>query len=345
MLALRFLLGFFEGGLIPCTTLLTARFYTKQQIVLRSAILQCMNGVSIFFGAPMAYGLLHHTGLVIQSWRVMFLILGGLTVALSLAIALVLSSSPDRARFLQAEQRTALAELIRTTSVDASQGKGNPRQQTIEAILDPRLYLLWFLQFAISITNGGITVFSTTLIASFGFNVGQSILLTMPSGAIQVIGVLVYGGMFRLTGTRAAGALFCLCLSVLGAGLVVGCIGNQGASMAGILLVVFYIPTLAACVAYIATNVGGHTKRVIFATSFQVAYAAGNIIGPQTYRPEDAPRYVPAQIAILVTLAGSLVLLSTITFFHWRWNQQRDRAAALEGDKQDVRVEGLTDMQ
>lgn len=344
MLALRFLLGFFEGGLIPCTTLLTANFYAKHQIVARSAILQCMNGVSILFGAPMAYGLLKNGGLVIESWRVMFLILGGITVVLSLLIALVLAPSPKEARFLHADERTALDDMLKQTSVDATQGKGNARQQIVEALTDVRLYLMWLLPFAVSITNGGITVFNTALIQSFGFSSAQSILLTMPSGAIQVISVFIYVGLFRLTGTRAAGAITCLVLSVIGGGLVVGGVGNQAASMTGILMVVFYVQSLACCVAYIATNVGGHTKRVVFATSFQVAYAAGNIVGPQTYRPKDAPKYVPAQIAILVTLSSALALLVAITFFHWLWNRQRDSRGDSHPDER-LPVEGLTDKQ
>ena len=343
-LALRFLLGFFEGGLIPCTTLLTANYYSKSQIVTRGAILQCMNGVSILFGAPMAYCLLIRNDLVIQSWRVMFLILGAVTVVLSLFIAIVLATSPCEARFLKSDERIALNNMIKRTSVDATRGRGNTRQQTIEALTDVRLYLMWFLPFAVSITNGGLTVFSTALVKSFGFGADESILLTMPSGAVQVVSVFVYVGLFRWTGTRAAGAITCLVLSVIGAGLVVGCVGNQAASLTGILLVVFYVQSMAACVAYIATNVGGHTKRVIFSTSFQIAYAAGNIVGPQTYRPQDAPKYVPAQIAMLVTLAAALALIIAITCVHWTWNRQRDRRNEPQPGEHPS-IEGLTDKQ
>lgn len=343
-LALRFLLGIFEGGLIPCTTLLTANYYTKSQIVTRASILQCMNGVSILFGAPMAYCLLIRSDLVMQSWRVMFLILGAVTVVLSLFIAIVLAPSPSGARFLKSDERIALSNMLKRTSIDATRGSGSTRQQTIEALTDVRLYLMWLLPFAVCITNGGITVFSTALVKSFGFGNDESILLTMPSGAVQVVSVFVYVGLFRWTGTRAAGAITCLVFSVIGASLVVGCVGNQAASLTGILLVVFYVQSMAACVAYIATNVGGHTKRVIFSTSFQIAYAAGNIVGPQTYRPQDAPKYVPAQIAMLVTLAAALALIIAITYFHWTWNRQRDRRSEPQPGEHPS-VEGLTDKQ
>lgn len=38
-------------------------------------------------------------------------------------------------------------------------------------------------------------------------------------------------------------------------------------------------------------GVGGSTKKVVFTVAFQFGYIAGNIVGPQTYRPSDAPNY------------------------------------------------------
>ena len=34
----------------------------------------------------------------------------------------------------------------------------------------------------------------------------------------------------------------------------------------------------------------------------------GNIIGPQTFRPKDAPEYLPAKIVVFVVAGGSIVL-------------------------------------
>ena len=44
----------------------------------------------------------------------------------------------------------------------------------------------------------------------------------------------------------------------------------------------------------------GYTKKTTVAAMYLIAYCVGNIIGPQTFRPKDAPRYVPAEITILV---------------------------------------------
>lgn len=38
-------------------------------------------------------------------------------------------------------------------------------------------------------------------------------------------------------------------------------------------------------------GIGGSTKKLAFGASYQLGYTVGNIIGPQTYRKEDAPDY------------------------------------------------------
>lgn len=38
-------------------------------------------------------------------------------------------------------------------------------------------------------------------------------------------------------------------------------------------------------------GVGGSTKKFAFGVAYQLGYAVGNIVGPQTFRESDAPNY------------------------------------------------------
>lgn len=38
-------------------------------------------------------------------------------------------------------------------------------------------------------------------------------------------------------------------------------------------------------------GVGGTTKKLAFGAAYQIGYAVGNLIGPQTFRAADAPNY------------------------------------------------------
>lgn len=53
--------------------------------------------------------------------------------------------------------------------------------------------------------------------------------------------------------------------------------------------------TVPICILFIITfltaGVAGSTKKFAFGCVYQLGYAVGNIIGPQTYRADDAPNY------------------------------------------------------
>lgn len=53
--------------------------------------------------------------------------------------------------------------------------------------------------------------------------------------------------------------------------------------------------TVPICILFIITfltaGVAGSTKKFAFGCVYQLGYAVGNIIGPQTYRAHDAPNY------------------------------------------------------
>jgi hypothetical protein len=67
----------------------------------------------------------------------------------------------------------------------------------------------------------------------------------------------------------------------------------------------------------------------------------GNILGPLTFRNEDAPRYIPAKLSIVVVdsvAIGTTVLL----LLYYRWQNKTRDAAAVEHIR-DVEFADLTD--
>lgn len=50
---------------------------------------------------------------------------------------------------------------------------------------------------------------------------------------------------------------------------------------------------------FMTAGVGGSTKKVAFTVAYQLGYTAGNIVGPQTYRPSDAPNYYVSDLSVI----------------------------------------------
>jgi len=46
-------------------------------------------------------------------------------------------------------------------------------------------------------------------------------------------------------------------------------------------------------------NVGGQTKKSVIMALFNASSAAGNIVGPLLFKPEDEPRYAPGVLAVM----------------------------------------------
>lgn len=78
-----------------------------------------------------------------------------------------------------------------------------------------------------------------------------------------------------------------------------------------------------ALLSLISTNVAGYTKKTTVAALYLIGYCVGNIIGPQTFQPEDAPQYVPAEITIIVCGGVSVLLLWFIRWWYVRENAKK----------------------
>lgn len=67
---MRFLLGFFEAGIYPSLTLLISTFYRRSEQVVRLGAFWICNGLALFIGGIVAYGIGHLTNVGgLKSWQ------------------------------------------------------------------------------------------------------------------------------------------------------------------------------------------------------------------------------------------------------------------------------------
>jgi hypothetical protein len=56
-----------------------------------------------------------------------------------------------------------------------------------------------------------------------------------------------------------------------------------------------------------------------------MSFGVGNVISPQTYQAHDAPRYMPAKITLLVTMASINVFAVALRWLYGRRNALADK--------------------
>ena len=119
---------------------------------------------------------------------------------------------------------------------------------------------------------------------------------------------------------------------------------NQAGLLAGIYTVNFIVPTVMIAYQFAAANTSGRTKRAFSTTLMAFSFGVGNIIGPQTFRAQDAPRYLPAKITVLVTQSAGAVL-SVVLFGYYKWsNSHREQRRSAARDDLGSLVDDLCDV-
>ncbi|KAF9888932.1 hypothetical protein FE257_008101 [Aspergillus nanangensis] len=301
-MAARFFLGAAEAAIAPGFSLLVSMFYRRDEQPLRQSLWFAGNCIANVIGGVISYGIGHiHSSLA--TWRVLFLILGAITVGYSALLGMFLPDSPSKAPFLNDREKML---LIQRTMRDTSGGTDDGifrKNQMFEALRDPQSWLLVFYTISVNICNGGITTFNSLLIGGFGFSPLQSLLLQMPLGGCQ----LAVLGVISITATAFRNCriilMMCACsLSLVGMILIRVLDNSQAYSrLGGTYLAAVFASTTPMSLSLIASNVGGFTKKATVNAMLFIAYSLGNIVGPQLYLSWQAPVYT---VGIYSTIAG-----------------------------------------
>ena len=133
-------------------------------------------------------------------------------------------------------------------------------------------------------------------------------------------------------GYRILISMFGLCTAILGMILIVALpLSNNSGRLAGYYLTQASPTPFVALLSLISSNVAGYTKKTTVAAMFLIGYCAGNIIGPQTFKASDAPRYVSAEITIIVCWVACLGILAFIHVYCVWQNKKKNGIRGAEG--------------
>ncbi|KAJ9150456.1 Pantothenate transporter [Pleurostoma richardsiae] len=352
MMLVRFFLGAAESSVSPGFSLITGMWYRREEQPLRHGLWFTGNSAATAVGGLLAYAIAHiHGGLA--SWKWLFIIYAIITLIWAVLLFIFLPDQPTSARFLSEEERTKAVDRLRTNQAGAVTHKVQ-WNQVWEALSDYKIWILFFYQIANNIPNGGLTTFSSLVMAGFGFTTLQVYLLSMPTGVIHAF--------FAVGSTFLAGRFpTCRCLLVAGCTFValIGCViiyttDNQGARLFGYFIFVAYAAGIPLTLSLVSSNVAGFTKKATVGAMMFIAYCVGNIIGPFLFFSREAPKYKSGFLSLIVCFAVAIALILTLAMC-WRWeNVRRDReyglpvldgsAAAGTGDEKEAAPEQFEDL-
>lgn len=198
--------------------------------------------------------------------------------------------------------------------------------------MDPHFWALFFYGILSDIPNGGLTNFFSQLIVSFGYSKLDALLFGIPGGAVVIIACWVNGWAGGRFHSRVLIACVPMGCAFLGCILIVALpISNSVGRLIGYYLTQAAPAANATVLSLISSNVAGYTKKTSVAALYLVSYCVGNIIGPYTFTPQAAPRYVSAQITILVCYGLCLLILLFIYGWYRRENSRKAKIRTSDG--------------
>ncbi|KAI1848034.1 hypothetical protein JX265_002038 [Neoarthrinium moseri] len=327
----RFFLGFLESGISPMFMLIVGSWYKKPEQAMRMGIWYSCTGYVSCISPLINYGF----GLIgggVSSWRYMYFFAGALTIAWGIALYFVLPSDPIRARGFDTRERYILVARLRTNN-SGVRNTHYKMDQVVELFGDLKYWLLFSIALLSMIANGPISTFVPIIINGFGFSTLNSLLLLIPAG--------FYAGSVQLL-------MPYLAMKLPNARSYIVFVAQVGTTIAALLLWLLplsakpallfataILPSLgggyAVLMSMSVANTAGYTKRSIASSGLYIGYCLGNFVGPLAFKSQDAPRYVPGFIVVVITSIAAGVLALVYRFVCAWTNRRRDKAGIMEG--------------
>lgn len=242
---------------------------------------------------------------------------------------LFMAESPIKAKYFSDRERRIAIERLR----DNQHGVGSHEfkwDQFRECLLDVRTWIYFLFMVTSQIPVGGIQVFASQMLVSYGFGTDITLLVqTLPSGFLQIICAFGFGWIGDKYRNRTLAFFLCMLMSIFGMGLMVG-LQNVGSLYRKEVQLVAYIILMGSSAtpfalisAISASNVVGHTKKTttngIIFTGLAVAY----FIGPQVF--DDGPKYLRAKVVALILWVITVILLGSYFVLNKWENKRRDK--------------------
>ncbi|KAL5526500.1 hypothetical protein ACEPAF_8224 [Sanghuangporus sanghuang] len=181
-------------------------FYEKNEQSQRIAWFYVMIGLAPVFGGFVAYGISFDSDKDFASYRILFLMLGGLAIVVGIAVLIWMPDSPGLGNMLTHDERIAALERVRDDQC-GTENKTIKKAQIIEGLTDIRTWLVVIstlvnayihIFLPCGLRHNRIVLFRRTSRMedwriSFGYTSKQAPILGTPGGLIGAVATLVLG--------------------------------------------------------------------------------------------------------------------------------------------------------
>ncbi|CUS25234.1 LAQU0S43e00100g1_1 [Lachancea quebecensis] len=325
LMAVRVLLGVFEASVAGCLIVITGMWWTKPEQSRRTGLWYMQIGTGQIIGALLSFGFQHVSNTKLESWQILFIFMGCLTVVVGIITTIFMPDNNLTCKFLTEAERAEAVEHVKINQTGI-ENKTIKWPQIRELLLqDKQTWILFFITVLTMITNGTVSNFTGVIISSFDFSDKKATIFQIPSGVVSIIATITCSYLAGYIGQRCY-LMGAVCIpSIVGAILL---LVLDKEHRVGKLFGVYLLNSAPAILPMIynwnSVNTSGHTKRVARNALTLMAFCVGNLIGPQMFKVKDAPNYSQAKIALIAQLAAAVILCLILRAVVVAENKARD---------------------
>jgi len=214
LLALRFLLGISEGGMLPVVLTMVSNWFPEKELGRANAFVMMFAPLGGMFTAPIS-------GMIINAfdWRWLFIIEGLLSAVVLLVWWLVISDRPEEARWLPASEKAYLLTELKRDHAKRAQKTRPGKAQLKDVFHNKGLMKLVLLNFLYQTGDYGYTLWLPSILKNLtGANMaGVGVLAILPFVA-TLAGIYLVSLFSDRSGKRRLWvmiSLFCFAASLL----------------------------------------------------------------------------------------------------------------------------------
>lgn len=281
LIAVRVLLGFFEGAFFSCMTLIATDYYLPVELGRRTAYYFVASALSSSFGGLIATGITNiHSG-ALKPWHYLYLIEGILSLICGLCVFFLLPDGPHQ--LIHTESETAVYEN-RVIRRKIFQGSTKFDKKEFQSVFGFKIACSIVIQFCQDICLYGFSTFLPSILKSgLGYNSLKAQYMTVP---VYLFAGLIYLVFAEISDKKRIRGPLIVVSNIVA---IVGYILLLSVKAAGVKYFACYLICFALYIgvglneSWIASNTAPSFKR---GTSIAMNQTFGNIAGaisPQVY--------------------------------------------------------------
>lgn len=327
LVALRFLLGMFEAGVLPGIIFVTSSYYKRHEYQKRMSFFFTSTVVAGAFGGLIAYAIarlarIHH----FSAWRWIFIIEGAITSAIAVIAAFIIIDWPENTKWLNAKEKEILRLRLVQDVGDSCHMDTLNRKAFRRIMHDPKIWLGAMMYLGVGVAGYAGAFFLPTILVEFNWKPEEAQVHTIPvyvfTAGVMLLGAWASDRLKHRFGFMLGGA----CMCTIGLSMLLAQEGKSRDFKFGAVFLVFggaYTVTPMA-LGWLQNNLCGRWKRA-FGAALQVMLGNfSGIVGSNIFLMNEKPRYVTGySMAMAMMWFGTLAAFGLFLVM-WRENKKRD---------------------